>query len=117
MVEEVLEVLVRESRGGADDTVEVTLHQVRLSGNLEVGRVGRHSDNVLDRGDFLVVQQEHHQRVSRYYLKRQQYLHCTTCQVAARTECIGVIGSPKVSWLLNRRSGSTGCSPEVSPDG
>ena len=46
--------LVRESRGGADDTVEVTLHQVRLSGNLEVGRVGRHSDNVLDRDDVLV---------------------------------------------------------------
>ena len=54
MVEEVLEVLVRESRGGADDTVEATLHQVRLSGNLEVGRVGRHSDNVLDRDDVLV---------------------------------------------------------------
>ena len=29
LVEEVLEVLVRESLGGADDTVEVALHQVR----------------------------------------------------------------------------------------
>ena len=28
-----------------------------------------------------------------------------------------LFGSPKVSWLLNRRSGATGCSPEVSPDG
>ena len=57
---------VRESRGGADDTVEVTLHQVRLRGNLEVGRVGGHSDNVLDRDDVLAKSALHRSGRGRY---------------------------------------------------
>ena len=44
---------------------------------------------------------------------------CGLLDDAMTTSTFGsaLFGSPKVSWLLNRRSDATGCSPEVSPDG